>query len=136
MVQELTIAVAYHLDAVSDQAAGLVLAWVNFPILFCAAESEQHFRDGAVARAARTGMEYTPGGRLLRDRQNGGSPGRVFRETHPLEAMRLRRRPRQDRFDSPVKMLDGESKTDCGYKRGIQNKDCRSGGDLGSQRKS
>lgn len=61
IVQQETIAAAHHLDAVGDEAAGLVLACVDFPILLRAAESEQHFGDGAVAFAAQAGVERAQG---------------------------------------------------------------------------
>lgn len=61
IVQQETIAAAHHLDAVSDEAAGLVLARVDFPILFRASESEQHFGDGAVAFTAQACVERAQG---------------------------------------------------------------------------
>lgn len=49
IVQQEPIAAQHHLDAVGDEATGLVLARMDFPIFFRAIESEQCFRDGAIA---------------------------------------------------------------------------------------
>lgn len=56
-MQQQAIAAAHHLDAIGDKTASLVLARINLKVLLAAAKAEQDFGDGAVAFAAKAGVE-------------------------------------------------------------------------------
>lgn len=61
VVKQEAVAAAHHFDAMGDKATGLVLAWIDFPILLGPAKAEQDFGDGAIALSPQAGVERAQG---------------------------------------------------------------------------
>ena len=52
IMQQQAIAAPHHVQAMRYQAASLVLAWINLPILLGASKPKQDFGDGSIAFAS------------------------------------------------------------------------------------
>lgn len=83
----------HHPDAVRDQAASLVLAWVALEILFRSLKSKQDFSNGAVTLAAQSRIQRAQGQDVplpeLFGQNADGRPRRAPRQGSPEATRRM-----------------------------------------------